>query len=444
MAAGETRHLALQYASSWGDLPAPWEAEAIADHLDDTVTAWQSWSDEHQRFAGPWQDLVDHSGRVLQGLIHVPTGAMVAAPTTSLAEEVGGERNWDYRYAWVRDASMALEALWVAACPSEAGMFLDFLTTAATTVHHAGDLQIMFGIGGERDLTERTLPHLSGWRDSAPVRVGNGAWNQRQVDVYGELLDAVHRLRTQIGDLAEPERAFLVAMADSAMEVWDEPDQGIWEMRGEPQHHTYSRLMCWVALDRAIDLAEWLDATDRVEAWSRGRDEVRAAIEERAWSDEAGAFTQVFDGTALDAACLVIPLVGFLPGDDPRVVATIDAIVERLTDDQGLVYRYLSDDGLEGGEGTFLLCTFWLAEALALAGRVDRAREVFETAAGFANDVGLLAEEVDAETGELLGNFPQAFSHIGLVNAAWAIHRCEAGESLDAPTDRWDDHDPTS
>ncbi len=440
--AGDRVHLALQYSSSWEDPTSSWAAGDISDHLDDTVAAWQSWSADHQRFDGRYQHLVDHSGRVLQGLIHVPTGAMVAAPTTSLPEVVGGERNWDYRYAWVRDSSFALEALWVAACPSEAGMFLDFLSTAATTVQHAEHLQIMFGIDGRRDLTERSLDHLDGWRGSSPVRVGNGAWDQQQVDVFGELLDAIHRLRHQIGALDDSEKSFLAGMADAAAQVWSQPDQGIWEIRGEPRHHTHSKLMCWVALDRAIDMAAWLDATDRVEDWSATRDEIREAILAQGFDDEVGAFTQVFGDSALDASCLVMSLVGFLPGDDPRVVATIDAIEAHLTDDRGLVYRYRADDGLDGEEGTFLLCTFWLAEALARAGQLDRARDVFERAASCRNDVDLLAEEVDAATGELLGNFPQAFSHIGLVNAAWAIARCEAGEDPDAPSGRWADHDP--
>lgn len=437
---GDDVHVALHYSSSWEELPDAWSAADISDHLDDTVAAWQSWSADHQRFDGPYQELVDHSGRVLQGLIHEPTGAMVAAPTTSLPEVVGGERNWDYRYSWIRDSSFALEALWVAACPSEAAMFLEFLTTAATTVSHASHLQIMFAIDGRRDLTERTLDHLSGWRDSGPVRVGNGAWNQRQVDVYGELLDAVHRLRKQIGKLSDVEKQFLAGMADAAMDVWQDPDHGIWEFRGDPQHHTHSKLMCWVALDRAIDMADWLGARDRVEDWATARDEIRAAILEHGYNEGLGAFTQVFGGDALDASCLIIAIEGFLPGDDPRLVSTIDVIEQQLTDERGLVYRYRAADGLDGEEGTFLLCTFWLAEALALAGQVDRAREVFERAAGCVNDVGLLAEEVDPATGKLLGNFPQAFSHIGLVNAAWAIARCEAGEDFAAPSDRWADH----
>ena len=279
----------------------------------------------------------------------------------------------------------------------------------------------MYGIGGEHDLSERELPHLRGWRDSAPVRIGNGAWTQRQLDVYGELLDAAFRLPDQLDRLSAGTKEFLANLADTAATRWQEKDQGIWEIRGEPRDFLYSKLMCWVALDRAIALAGRLDAEDRVAAWKGAREEIAHAIVTEGWNEAAGAFTQSFGSEELDASNLMMPIVGFLPADDERVLATIDAIAERLTDDRGLVYRYLAHDGLPGEEGTFLLCTFWLAHALALAGDVERARETFERAAAYCNDVGLLAEEVDPETGELLGNFPQAFSHIGLVNAAWAI-----------------------
>jgi GH15 family glucan-1,4-alpha-glucosidase len=372
---------------------------------------------------------VHTSGRVLQSLTYQPSGAIVAAATTSLPEGVGGERNWDYRYSWVRDASLTMEALWVAACPDEASDFFSFMATAAATgVGPETALQIMFGIGGEHDLTERTLDHLDGWRGSSPVRAGNGAWSQQQVDVYGELLGAAHRLSDQLAHLDEDTRRFLVALADAAAVRWREPDQGIWEVRGDPQHFLYSKVMCWVALDRAIELADVIGDRSRVEDWKRTRDEIFEAVIRDGWSDSAGAFSQHFGTDALDASNLMLPIVGFLPATDPRVLATIDAIEERLTDDRGLVYRYRTEegvDGLAGEEGTFLLCTFWLAQALAMAGRLDRARAVFERAARYVNDVGLLAEEVDPETGELLGNFPQAFSHIGLVNAAWAISEAE-------------------
>jgi GH15 family glucan-1,4-alpha-glucosidase len=286
-------------------------------------------------------------------------------------------------------------------------------------------LQIMFGVGGERDLTERVLPHLGGWRGSAPVRVGNAAWRQRQLDVYGELLEAAHRLPEQLERLSPTTKRFLADLADTAAARWKEQDQGIWEVRGEPRDFLYSKLMCWVAVDRALALAEQLDATDRVDDWQRAKDEIADAILTKGWSDDAGAYTQSFGGSDLDASNLMLACVGFLPPDDPRMRATVEATIERLTDEHGLVYRYLVDDGLSGEEGTFLMCTFWLAQTLALAGDVDRATAVFERAASFVNDVGLLAEEVDARSGELLGNFPQAFSHIGLVNAAWAITQAQ-------------------
>jgi len=444
---GETAGFALHHMRRSETSPeATWSESEIAARLDDTVSAWQSWSELHQAYVGPWQDLVHHSGRVLQALSYAPTGAICAAATTSLPEVVGGARNWDYRYAWVRDASFTIEALWVAACPDEANEFFNYVTSAAAGSLERGDgLQIMFGIGGEQDLTERELPHLEGWRHSAPVRIGNGAWNQRQLDVYGELLSAVHRLSDylfdnvsrRVGPLADPgrwgapddlepaTRRFFVELADAAARRWQEKDHGIWEVRGEPRDFLYSKLMCWVALDRAVALADQLDASDRVEAWTQTQAQIREAILTEGWSERANAFTQSFGSDELDASNLMMALVGFLPADDPRVLATINAIDERLTDERGLVYRYRSHDGLEGEEGTFLLCTFWLAQALAKAGQPARARAVFERAAAFVNDVGLLAEEVDPVSGELLGNFPQAFSHIGLVNAAWAISEAE-------------------
>jgi GH15 family glucan-1,4-alpha-glucosidase len=411
-----------------------WSQSEIDERLDDTIAAWESWSSLHQAYEGPWRDLVHHSGRVLQALSFQPTGAICAAATTSLPETAGGNRNWDYRFAWVRDANFTIEALWVAACPDEVNEFFDYMaTSAATSVARGADLQIMFGIGGERDLTERELPHLPGCRNSAPVRVGNGAWSQRQLDVYGELLNTVYRLSDQLTELSPATKRFLVHLADAAACRWTEKDQGIWEIRGEPRDFLYSKLMCWVALERAVALADRLDAADRIEEWKQIQDEIHEAILTKGWSDRAQAFTQSFGSDDLDASNLMMPLVGFLPPDDPRILATIDATESRLTDERGLVYRYRAHDGLEGEEGTFLLCTFWLAQAMAWAGQPVRARQVFERAAAFVNDVGLLSEEVDPSTGELLGNFPQAFSHIGLVNAAWAISQAERlhGQSVD-------------
>jgi len=442
--AGEEVYLAL-HRSTLEEIPAHvWSQADLAEVLTRTIEAWRSWSALHQTYDGPWADLVHHSGMVLQGLSFQPSGAVIAAATTSLPESIGGERNWDYRYSWVRDASFTMAALWVAACPVEASNFFAFMTTAAaSSVGPGAGLQIMFGVGGEHDLSERELGHLPGWRDSRPVRVGNGAWGQQQIDVYGELLGAASRLASHLSDLDDDTKRFLVACADAAAAHWTEKDQGIWEVRGEPRHFLYSKVMCWVALDRALTLADLIDAGDRVDRWKATQDAIRETVVRDGWSEQANAYTQYIGSTALDAANLMMANVGFLPADDPRMLATIDAIEAHLTDDRGLVYRYRTDggaggagsadgaggaagvDGLVGKEGTFLLCTFWLAQALALAGQVDRARAVFERAIAFVNDVGLLAEEVDAVSGELLGNFPQAFSHIGLVNAAWAISEAE-------------------
>ena len=424
--AGEAFGFALQYRSSSEEPPSAWSEKDIFARMEDTLEGWRSWSRMHQRYQGPWADMVSHSGRVLQALTFYPTGAMVAAPTTSLPETVGGVRNWDYRFAWVRDASFTLEALWVAACPDEASRFFEFLTCAALTqIRDGADLQIMFGIGGEHDLTEREIPHLAGWRDSRPVRIGNAAWNQRQLDVYGELIGAAHLLQPQLQNIDETTREFLCDVVDAASNRWREKDQGIWEIRGEARHFLHSKLMCWVALDRGIQLAGMLRAGDRVERWHQARLEIRNAILEHGWNERLQAFTQAFDSDDLDASSLMLLIVGFLPPDDPRMLATVEAVSTRLTDEYGLVYRYLARDGLPGKEGTFLLCSFWLAQAWAIVGEVARAKEIFSRAIAFTNDVGLLAEQVDPATSELLGNFPQAFSHIGLINAAWAISQAE-------------------
>ena len=430
MAAGQHVYFALRSTSLGQPLAQPALQGEIATALEATIEQWRAWSKLHQSYDGPWRDLVLHSGRVLQALSYQPTGAIVAAATTSLPEQIGGTRNWDYRYSWVRDASFTMKALWVAACPDEADQFFGFITAAAAHAHPDRPLQIMFGIGGEHDLSERELTHLTGWRDSSPVRVGNGAWSQPQLDVYGEMLDAAYRLRDELGELEPAIRTFLAGLADAAAAQWEQTDHGIWEVRGEPQHFLYSKLMCWLALDRAVAMADQLHASERADGWAAEADRIREAILDRGYNDEVGAFTQTLDGTELDASSLMVSLVGFLPGDDARVQSTVDAIAAGLTDDRGLVYRYrvcAGVDGLDGDEGTFLLCTFWLARALAMAGRTGEAREVFGRAVGCVNDLGLLAEEIDSATGEHLGNTPQAFSHVGLINAAWSIQQAEQG-----------------
>ena len=422
----------LGFAIVWAapehrDPPRPTAPDAVAARIDDVVEAWRSWEAEHDVYSGPHRDLVRHSARVLKGLTYRPTGAIVAAPTTSLPETVGGERNWDYRFSWIRDSSLTLEALYIGACTDEAEEFVSFMTSAAGG---GASLQIMYGIGGEHDLSERVLGHLRGWRDSAPVRVGNGAWDQVQLDVYGELLNMVHVYREQLGELHPEIQAFVSELADTAARRWREKDSGIWEMRGEPRHHLSSKVLCWVAMDRAVKLAPALgEHGARAGEWAAERDAIREAILERGWSEHARSYAQSFDAHELDGAALLMPIYGFLPATDERMRATIDAIARDLTVD-GLVLRYLADDevgadGLSGEEGTFVICSFWLVVCLAQAGEVERAEALFDQLAGYANDLGLLGEEIDTANGEQLGNFPQAYSHIGLITAAYEIDKAK-------------------
>jgi GH15 family glucan-1,4-alpha-glucosidase len=430
---GQQAGFSLRWAPVEGEQPEPTAPDRVADRIADTAEAWRSWEAEHSIYEGPHHEQVRLSSRVLKGLTYQPTGAIVAAPTTSLPETLGGERNWDYRFTWIRDSSLTMEALYIGACSDEAESFVSFMTSAAGGgADHA--LQIMYGIGGEHDLSERELGHLRGWRDSFPVRVGNGAWNQTQLDVFGELVSAIHTYRERLGDLHPEIQAFVSTLADTAARRWHETDRGMWEMRGEPQHHLSSKVLCWTALDRAIDLAPQLGMHAKIAEWTAARDEIRAAIMERGWSEKRQAFAQSFDSDELDAAQLLMPLVGFLPADDPRMRSTIEAIARDLTDD-GLVLRYrnvegLNADGLTGEEGTFVLCSFWLVSCLAQAGEIDRAQALYDRLAGAANDLGLLGEEIDTANGEQLGNFPQAYSHIGFITAAWEI---DQARSLERP-----------
>jgi len=428
VAAGQRLGFAIVWAPpEHRDPPRPTAPDAVAARIDDVVEAWRSWEAEHDVYSGPHRDLVRHSARVLKGLTYRPTGAIVAAPTTSLPETVGGERNWDYRFSWIRDSSLTLEALYIGACTDEAEEFVSFMTSAAGG---GASLQIMYGIGGEHDLSERMLGHLRGWRDSAPVRVGNGAWDQVQLDVYGELLNMVHVYREQLGELHPEIQAFVAELADTAARRWREKDSGIWEMRGDPRHHLSSKVLCWVALDRAVKLAPALgEHGARAAEWAAERDAIREAILERGWSEHARSYAQSFAAHELDGAALLMPIYGFLPATDQRMRATIDAIARDLTVD-GLVLRYLADDevgsdGLSGEEGTFVICSFWLVVCLAQAGEVERAEALFDQLAGYANDLGLLGEEIDTANGEQLGNFPQAYSHIGLITAAHEIDKAK-------------------
>ena len=427
VAAGQQVGFALQWSPPEGPAPDPIPPEKVPRRIADTIEAWRSWEDEHDIYEGPHRELVRLSSRVLKGLTYRPTGAIVAAATTSLPETAGGERNWDYRYTWIRDASLTLEALYIGACSDEAVDFVSFMTSSAGGRASERSLQIMYGIGGEHDLTERELPHLRGWRDSSPVRVGNGAWGQTQLDVYGELLNSLYLYREQPGDLHPEIQRFVADLANTAARRWRETDAGMWEIRGEPRHHLSSKVLCWVALDRAIALAPQLGMHADVEHWIAEREEIREAVLTRGWSEKRQAYAQSFDSDELDAAQLLMPILGFLPATDERMRSTIDAIADALTED-GLVLRYrnqegLNADGLSGEEGTFVICSFWLVSALAKAGEVERAEALFDKLVSYANDLGLLAEEIDTANGVLLGNFPQAFSHIGLITAAWEIDK---------------------
>jgi GH15 family glucan-1,4-alpha-glucosidase len=423
LVAGGCVAFALETGDPWAPPSPACGADAIRAARDATVAGWQSWAEKLVGYEGRYRLLLRRSAVVLRALNYAPTGAIVAAPTTSFPEEIGGVRNWDYRFTWVRDASFTIGALAASGCGFEATRFFDFFANATAGSLASGQgLQIMYGIRGERFIPEHELDVLEGHRGSRPVRIGNGAWNQTQLDVYGELLDAAAKIAELEIEIDPQFGQFLADVADRAVRRWRDVDEGIWEVRGGAGHFLYSKLMNWVALDRAARFAGPLGASpDRADRWARERDVIRDAILTEGWSDSAGAYTQAFGRDDLDASALMMPMVGFLPATDPRMRATIEAIADRLTDDRGFVYRYLSEDGLPGGEGTFGICTFWLAECLARAGERDRAAALFDLMAGCANDVGLLAEEVDPASGELLGNYPQAFTHIGLIHAALAL-----------------------
>jgi GH15 family glucan-1,4-alpha-glucosidase len=382
--------------------------------LEETIAAWRSWAELHAGYDGPHGALVRGSSIVLQGLTYQPTGAIVAAATTSLPEAIGGERNYDYRYGWLRDAALIARALRCTTCMDESCRFFEWIVRVAGACREDDHVPVVFGVEGERDLTEHTLDHLAGYRGSRPVRVGNGAWTQRQLDVLGELADCAFQLRDDI-DLDSFTVEFLCRSVDRAAKNWRKPDSGIWEERGDEEHHLVSKLMCWVALDRGVRLADRLGGRADPRRWEAEREAVRRVVLEEGYNDDVGAFTGVLGSERLDAGVLLIGRSGLLTHDDPRLTATIETIEARLADD-GLVHRWEDNE-----EGAFLPASFWLAECHARAGRRERAEEIFARACAHANDVGLLPEEADPRTGEALGNLPQALSHVALVNAADAL-----------------------
>jgi GH15 family glucan-1,4-alpha-glucosidase len=417
VSAGRQVPFVLTYGQSHLPIPEPMDAVAA---LQSTKEFWQSWGSS-RRTAGHPNGIVTRSLITLKALTYAPTGGIVAAPTTSLPERLGGERNWDYRFCWLRDATLTLLALMNGGYYDEALAWRDWLLRAAAG--SPAELQIMYGIAGERWLAEREVPWLGGYEGSKPVRIGNAAADQLQLDVYGEVIDALHHAR--VGGLQRLDAAldFGLALLAHLETVWRNPDEGLWEVRGGRRHFTYSKVMAWVAFDRAIKDVEMFGLDGPTERWRRIRAEIHEEVCRRAFNPALGAFTQAYDSEQMDASALLIPQVGFLPPDDPRVLGTIKAVEQRLLRG-GLVLRYdtgATDDGLPPGEGAFLPCSFWLADAYVLTGRRNEAQRLFDRLVGLCNDVGLLSEEYDPEAQRAVGNFPQAFSHIALVNTAYNI-----------------------
>ena len=411
-------------ALTFSELPAPATMAEAEEEMWKTGGYWRSWLTQGSFPDHPWRTYLQSSALALKGLSYAPTGALLAAATTSLPETPGGQRNWDYRFSWIRDSTFALWGLYTLGFDREANDFFFFIYDVCRG--NPDSLQIMYGIGGETELTESTLDHLSGYNDSAPVRIGNGAFNQRQHDVWGALLDSIYlhvRSRDQLPEELWP---IVKAQVNQAATNWRDPDSGMWEVRGEPQHFTSSKIMCWVALDRGVRLARLHDSMDEADKWQAIADDIHADVCANG-VDARGVLVQRYGSTALDASLLLAPLLRFLPPEDPRMRATVLAIADELTQD-GFVLRYRvheTDDGMSGAEGTFTICSFWLVSALVEIGEVYRAHALCERLLSHSSSLGLYAEELDANTGRHLGNYPQAFTHLALINAVTHVIRGE-------------------
>ena len=404
-----------------GPPPEPDPAE-LDELLEQTIRWWREWA-EPLRLSSRDEAAARRSGIVLKALTYAPTGAVAAAPTTSLPEAIGGARNWDYRYAWVRDSSFSSRAFAELGAVEEADAFRAFIMRSAAG--HAGDLQVLYGVGGERRLRGDVVEGLEGYRGSRPVRVGNDAAEQSQLDAYGELVNLTWRWHGRGHSPSDDDWRFLVSLIDHAAEQWSEPDCGIWEWPGEPDHFVHSKVLCWSALDRGIRLAEECMRRAPTRRWKKARDELRETIERRGYDRKRGVYVQAFDRTEMDAALLLLPTVEYVGWDDERMLRTVAAVREELGAGDGLLYRYRRDDGVEGQEGAFLCCSFWLAECLAQAGELTDARAVFDQAVARSNDLGLFSEEIDPHTGELLGNFPQGLTHLAHIDAAVALSKAQ-------------------
>ncbi|MER7922469.1 glycoside hydrolase family 15 protein [Streptomyces sp. NPDC096057] len=403
----------------------PCARQEAEDEFAATVAYWRRWISQ-SRYRGRWREMVHRSALTLKLLTYAPTGAIVAAPTTSLPEQLGGERNWDYRYVWIRDAAFCVYALLRLGFTGEAEAFMKFVTRYISPGdgNPSGPLQIMYGIDGRTELTERELPHLEGHQKSAPVRVGNAAADQLQLDIYGALIDSIYLYDKWAQPISSAQWDDVCALVDWVCANWDQPDEGVWETRGGRKNFLYSRLMCWVAIERAIRLANRRGLPADLPHWLKCRDTIYRRIMDRGWSVKRQAFVQYEGSDVLDAALLMMPLAKFIAPTDPKWLSTLDALTEELVSDS-LVYRYnpqASPDGLRGDEGTFSICSFWYVEAMVRAGRVDEARLAFEKMLTYANHLGLYAEEI-GRTGEQQGNFPQAFTHLALISAAFNLDR---------------------
>ncbi len=418
VAAGETQDFAFAYHLPFQPVPEPMKVNAV---LAQTEARWLEWTKTFDHDS-PYQAIILQSLITLRALIYEPSGAIVAAPTTSLPEELGGERNWDYRYCWLRDATFTLLALMNGGYVNEAKDWRRWLLRSI-----GGDpsqVQIMYGIGGEQRIPETELTALAGYENSKPVRVGNAAAGQLQIDIYGEVLDAIYQARKR-GLVADDDDWMLQTELLKHLEtVWPEKDEGIWEVRGGPQHFVYSKVMAWVAFDRAIKTVEDCGLSGDVEKWRKIRQKIHDEVCEKGWNEEVGAFTQSYGSSSMDASILLMPLTGFLPPDDPRIRKTVEAVERTLMKD-GFIQRYVPDssDGLKGSEGAFIACSFWFVDNLVLIGRKDDARATFERLISIATDLGFLSEEYDTKNKRLIGNFPQAFSHIALINSAYNLDK---------------------
>jgi GH15 family glucan-1,4-alpha-glucosidase len=414
----EQLDLVLRYGGTRMDRPQNTHTE---EKLIETREYWLRWI-ARARYKGRWKEEVLRSALTLKLLVYAPTGAILAAPTTSLPEEIGGVRNWDYRYSWIRDSSFVLWAFHSLGYNEEALTYIEWFMNSFYLSED--NLQIMIGVGGERDLTEHNLDHLEGYKRSFPVRVGNGAWNQFQLDLYGIVLDALY-FSHKHGKGIEKKvfRQLVMPLVDSLIKQWERPDCGIWEVRGKPEHFVYSKMWCWVAVDRGLKIAGEVGLADEVKGWTEARDKIRDQIMKKGYNDSVKSFVRSYGSKELDAANLLMPQVRFINANDPRMVSTIDQTQQNLMREGKYLYRYKSEDGLPGNEGAFLICSFWLVNCLTQAGRLEEAEHLLNALIENANHLGLFSEEVNPESGSFLGNFPQAFTHMGFITAATALHR---------------------